>query len=81
MRLFKRAASGLFASESLIGHLVRGMVGIGLLGWAIRYQSQLALSAIAAIGALIAFRGCPVCWTIGLVETARAKWRAMQVAA
>ena len=32
MRLFKRGASGLFASESLIGHLVRGMVGIGLLG-------------------------------------------------
>ena len=81
MRLFKRGASGLFASESLIGHLVRGMVGIGLLGWAIRHQSQPALFPIAAVGALIAFRGCPVCRTIGLVETARAKWRAMQVAA
>ena len=36
MSVFKRSATGLFASESLIGHLLRGGVAIGLLGWAIQ---------------------------------------------
>lgn len=69
MNLFKRSAVGLFASESLVGHLIRGGVAIALLGWAIQNQSQVVLSLGAALGALVAFRGCPVCWTIGLVET------------
>ena len=69
MSVFKRSATGLFASESLIGHLLRGGVAIGLLGWAIQHQAQPALSLLAAAGALIAFRGCPICWTCGLVET------------
>jgi hypothetical protein len=24
---------------------------------------------------LLAFRGCPICWTIGLLEIARRQWR------
>ena len=27
------------------------------------------LSILAGVGALIVFRGCPICWTIGLAET------------
>jgi hypothetical protein len=69
MNLFKRSANGFFASESLFGHLIRGGVAIGLLVWAIRHPMQPTLSVVAGIGALIAFRGCPICWTIGLVET------------
>lgn len=75
MTLFKRSATGLFASASLAGHLVRGGIAIGLLIWAFRHQDQTALSLAAAIGALIAFRGCPVCWTVGLVETVIQKFR------
>jgi len=26
-------------------------------------------------GAVIAMRGCPMCWTIGLVETIMTEWR------
>jgi hypothetical protein len=69
MNLFRRNPAGLFASISLAGHLVRGAVGIALLYWAIHHQSETALSIAAGIGALIAFRGCPVCWTVGLIET------------
>ena len=67
--LFKRSATGFFASQTLLGHLLRGAVAIELLIWAFTHQSHTALSFLAAIGALIAFRGCPICWTIGLVET------------
>lgn len=75
MKLFKRSATGLFASESLIGHLLRGGIGIGLLVWAIQHQTQGALSWAAALGALLAFRGCPMCWTVGLVESVLQKIR------
>ena len=69
MNLFKRSATGMFASESLVGHLLRGGIGIWLLAWAIQHQEQTALSWIAAIAALLAFRGCPMCWSIGLIES------------
>ncbi|HEY8102003.1 MAG TPA: hypothetical protein VIF82_14765 [Burkholderiaceae bacterium] len=73
MNLFKRSSIGFFASESLLGHLIRGGVAIGLLAWAIQHQTQTTLSILAGMGALIAFRGCPVCWTIGLIETVMQK--------
>ncbi len=73
MNLFKRSAHGFFASESLVGHMIRGVVAIGLLTWAIQHHMQPALSVTAGIGAFIAFRGCPICWAIGLIETVMQK--------
>lgn len=67
--LFQRSATGMFASESLLGHVLRGGIGMGLLVWAIQHQTQGVLPWAAAIGALLAFRGCPMCWTVGLVES------------
>lgn len=65
----------MFASESLTGHLLRGALGIWLLVWAVQHQTQGALPWVAAFGALLAFRGCPMCWTIGLVESVLLKIR------
>ncbi len=74
-QLFRRSATGMFASESLTGHLLRGALGIWLLVWAVQHQTQGALPWVAAFGALLAFRGCPMCWTIGLVESVLLKIR------
>ena len=68
--LLARSRHGLFASATVTGHLVRGAVAFLLLGLAIRQQhAQPALAVLAGLGALVAMRGCPVCWAIGLVET------------
>jgi hypothetical protein len=75
MRLFRRSADGLFASESVAAHLIRGVAGICLLAWAIRHQEDNSLALAAALGALVAFRGCPLCWTIGLAESVIRKMR------
>lgn len=76
MNLFKRSTQGIFASESFLGHLVRGAAGIALLVWAVRNQgASPALALIAGISALVAFRGCPICWAIGLIETISYKVR------
>lgn len=66
----------MFASNTLVEHVLRGVVGIGALWLAIASAAthpwgSLALGAVV----LIAFRGCPICWTIGLLETARRQWR------
>lgn len=70
MKLFSKAASGFFASQCLAGHLLRGAVAFALLYWAVTHQqAQPFMALLAGAGALVAMRGCPVCWTIGLVET------------
>lgn len=59
-----------FASASLPRHLVRGAIGFGaLLGsLALIPVAGLASLPLAPVG-LIALRGCPMCWVIGLVGT------------
>ena len=60
----------MFGSAFLGAHLMRGAAAAALLAWAIIHQTAhpwLSLGAGAA--ALVALRGCPMCWTVGLVET------------
>ncbi|GAA2230480.1 hypothetical protein GCM10010232_16000 [Streptomyces amakusaensis] len=59
-----------FASATLPRHVLRGAVGFGALA-----GSVLALPAVGPVSlllvpvGLLALRGCPMCWTIGLVQT------------
>ncbi len=69
----------MFASRTLIEHILRGAVGIGALWVAVAIAASHPWGSLA-LGALVllAFRGCPICWTIGLVETAGRRWRRRQ---
>jgi hypothetical protein len=66
----------MFASRTLIEHVLRGVVGIGALWLAVAIAASHPWSSLA-LGALmlLAFRGCPICWTIGLFETVAQKIR------
>src|SRR5262249_45596859 len=47
-----------------------GAAAAALLAWAIVHQTAHPwLSLGAGVAALVALRGCPMCWTVGLVET------------
>lgn len=64
----------MFASRTIIEHVFRGIVGIAALVAAVGLATlQGAIPVIAAVllvgCALFLFRGCPACWTIGLIET------------
>jgi uncharacterized membrane protein YedE/YeeE len=60
----------MFGSAFLGAHLMRGAAAAALLAWAIVHQTAHPwLSLGAGVAALVALRGCPMCWTIGLVET------------
>jgi hypothetical protein len=60
----------MFASKSVMAHLVRGVVAASLIVWALVLQSsQPVFAAAAGVAAVIAMRGCPLCWMMGLFET------------
>ncbi|MER7751073.1 hypothetical protein [Kitasatospora sp. NPDC097643] len=59
-----------FASRSVPRHLARGLVGFGLITGSIALTPLVGpVVLLAAPLGLLALRGCPVCWTIGLVQT------------
>jgi hypothetical protein len=65
----------MFASRTLLAHLTRGVVGLGALALSVIFgTNQPWLLLICLPIALVALRGCPICWTIGLVETVVAKF-------
>jgi hypothetical protein len=60
----------MFASRSLPEHLARGIVGLGALVAAAPLAPLHPWLAFAALPiGLLALRGCPTCWLIGLVQT------------
>jgi hypothetical protein len=59
-----------FASSSVPRHLMRGALGFGLIAVAfalVASHGPVAL-LLAPIG-VVALRGCPTCWIVGLVQT------------
>ncbi|MBE1559132.1 hypothetical protein [Nonomuraea africana] len=59
-----------FASSSLPRHLMRGAVGFGALIGSVLLIPVAGLGSLllAPVG-LLALRGCPACWAIGLIQT------------
>jgi len=71
-----KSPTGVFATRTLTGHVLRGAVAFGLLFLAVEQQhAHPVASMLAGLLALVAMRGCPVCWTIGLAETIRQRLR------
>ncbi|MGY0497553.1 hypothetical protein ACWZHB_03525 [Nocardia sp. FBN12] len=59
-----------FASRSLFEHLVRGGVGFGALIGSIALIPVVGPVALLLLPVgLVALRGCPTCWAIGLMQT------------
>ncbi|MGR4883162.1 hypothetical protein ACIPUC_27660 [Streptomyces sp. LARHCF249] len=59
-----------FASSSLPRHLVRGVVGFGsLIGSVALIPAAGPVSLLLLPVGVLALRGCPMCWAVGLVQT------------
>jgi hypothetical protein len=59
-----------FGSSSVTTHLLRGAGGLAVLALAMHAESiSIWLALLLLPVALWLFRGCPVCWTVGLFET------------
>ncbi|MEU5535824.1 hypothetical protein [Streptomyces sp. NPDC020362] len=65
-----RPAAPNFASKSVPRHLARGVIGFGLIIGSIALVPVAGpVTLLAAPLGLIAFRGCPTCWMVGLAQT------------
>jgi hypothetical protein len=59
-----------FASTSVPRHLIRGVVGFGSLVAAVVLAPATGLLSLLLLPVgVVALRGCPTCWVIGLIET------------
>ena len=58
-----------FAGRSVAAHLVRGIVGFGLLAGSVALIPAVGLASLllAPVG-LVALRGCPACWAVRLAQ-------------
>jgi hypothetical protein len=65
----------MFASKSIGEHLLRGAVGAGAVVAAVTLADRGWPPLVLLPLALLALRGCPMCWTVGLVETVWARFR------
>lgn len=66
----------MFASKTLLEHLVRGAIGLGALWLALHFASVSVFIPIVLVPiSLFALKGCPMCWLLGLGETLLAKLR------
>lgn len=59
----------MFGNRTLALHLARGLAGFGALALAVAAPIPPWWSLLLLPVALIALKGCPICWTIGLFET------------
>ncbi len=58
------------ASTSVARHLARGALGFGLIGVAIAMTTSVGpVALLLAPFGLVALRGCPTCWIVGLIQT------------
>jgi hypothetical protein len=59
-----------FASASVLRHLLRGVIGLLALVGAFAGTGTIgAASLLLLIVTVAAWRGCPTCWTVGLLQT------------
>jgi hypothetical protein len=56
--------------KTVLEHILRGVAGLALLWVGLAYLQELGWwAAIPIIGAILLFRGCPMCWLLGLIMT------------
>lgn len=60
----------MFASSTVARHYVRGALGLALVVLALVLTPAYGAGIwLVALPALVLWRGCPTCWTLGLIQT------------
>jgi hypothetical protein len=58
------------AGASIARHFIRGALGFGLIGSALALIPSLGPAALVLVApGMVALRGCPTCWLVGLIQT------------
>jgi hypothetical protein len=72
--MMRNEAVVMFASKTLGEHFLRGAIGLAALVATLLCERDMPLLSIVLLPiGLLALRGCPTCWTMGLIETIAAR--------
>ena len=59
-----------FGNRTIGLHLLRGALGLAALGGSLSTMNRTMWPSLLLLpAALLLLKGCPMCWTIGLIET------------
>ncbi|GLZ81366.1 hypothetical protein Afil01_61730 [Actinorhabdospora filicis] len=59
-----------FSSKTLAGHILKGVLGFGSLIGAFALMPFVGLWSLLLLPlGVVALKGCPMCWTLGLIAT------------
>ncbi len=61
--------TSMFASGSVTEHVLRGVLGLVLVVAAFALAGSRPLALLLLVPAVVAWRGCPTCWLMGLGAT------------
>lgn len=61
--------TSMFASGSVTEHVVRGVLGLVLVVAAFALAGSRPVALLLLVPAVVAWRGCPTCWLMGLGAT------------
>jgi hypothetical protein len=61
--------TALFASRSVAEHMLRGVLVLVLVVLALGQASAHPVALLLLLPAVVAWRGCPTCWALGLAAT------------
>ena len=59
----------MFASRTVTEHVVRGVLGLVLVAFGFVSAQEHPWALLALVPAVLAWRGCPTCWLLGLGQT------------
>lgn len=59
----------LFASRTVVEHVVRGVLGLVSAVVSLAAAPQHPAALLGLVGAVALWRGCPTCWCLGLAAT------------
>lgn len=63
--------TAMFASRTVTEHLLRGLLGLALAVVALWQAGSHPAALLLLLPAVLAWRGCPTCWALGLGATCR----------
>lgn len=61
--------TSMFASGSVAEHVLRGVLGLVLVVTAFALAGSRPIALLLLVPAVVAWRGCPTCWLMGLGAT------------
>ena len=72
MKFLKPTSCEINPQHPLMTMFIRGVIGLGLMGWSFNFLVSIPLLGFSMLGvSILLLKGCPACWGMHMVNLAR----------